>query len=78
MNWTVVAVISVVTLLVSAGMFATFRSAKDTYTYQEHYTRNGFSQELPGDLLGDELSKDNVRAEPSVEQKPVSEWPTEL
>lgn len=75
MNWIVLTVVAMVALLVPTALYATFSTTKDSYSYEHHYTRNGFSQELPCDLDEIGLSEGEMEGQP---YQPVADWPTEL
>ena len=46
MNLTVIAILATVLILVFGALYATFSGTRDTYSYAEHYGKNGFSQEI--------------------------------
>ena len=71
-NGTMIIVLLAVTVLVPTALFAAFRATKDTYRYECHYTKEGFSPELEVDR---NTSSDFP---PRGEERPLSEWPSEL
>ena len=72
MNGTIIIVLLAVTVLVPMALFAAFKATKDTYRYESHYTKNGFSPELEVD------KKVTSDFQSRGEELPLSEWPSEL
>lgn len=50
MSWTMILVTSTVLVAVGSALWVVFTTGKDKYSYKRHYTKAGFSQELPEDL----------------------------
>lgn len=51
MSWTMFTVIGTVVLSVSAALWVIFTTGKDRYNYRRHYSKAGFSPELPEDFV---------------------------
>ncbi|MCA9193290.1 MAG: hypothetical protein KDB03_16075 [Planctomycetales bacterium] len=58
MNWSMLAVLTAVLILLPIAMYGVFNLSRDSYDYQRHYDQKGYSAELPEDYYRNNSDRD--------------------